>query len=209
MPPPLPYPYEALAPTIDELTMRIHHDKHHATYVANLNAAFEGTQWADRPVEQLLADLDPLPEDTRTSVRNNAGGHGNHSLFSDVMVTDGGGEPAGTLGDAIEAAVRSSPRRPTRLASSGRCTLRLGARRRALPGRDRSGLVVFAYETGLVLPHADNSVPGEPGSHSPSLRWHVRHAPRSHPLDDRSGRSEDADFSEPRRDHSIPRGPAQ
>jgi hypothetical protein len=83
--PPLPYAYDALAPTIDELTMRIHHDKHHGSYVAELNAALEGTEWADWPVEQLLPDLAGLPEDERTAVRNNAGGRANHSLFWQVI----------------------------------------------------------------------------------------------------------------------------
>jgi Fe-Mn family superoxide dismutase len=105
--PPLPYRYDALAPTIDELTMRIHHDKHHARYVADLNAAIEGTEWADSPVEQLLADLDLIPEARRTAVRNNGGGHANHSLFWETMAPDGGGDPAGALGDAIETTFRS------------------------------------------------------------------------------------------------------
>src|SRR3954464_15331460 len=78
--PPLPYPYGALEPTIDELTMRIHHDKHHGAYVAGLNAALEGTALADRPVQDVLADLDALPEDKRTAVRNHGGGQLNHSL---------------------------------------------------------------------------------------------------------------------------------
>jgi Fe-Mn family superoxide dismutase len=105
--PPLPYPYDALAPTIDELTMRIHHDKHHGTYVANLNAALDGTEWADRQLEQLLADVDLLPEDMRTAVRNNGGGHANHTLFWEVMAPDGGANPAGPLADAIEATFES------------------------------------------------------------------------------------------------------
>ena len=95
--PPLPYPYGALEPTIDELTMRIHHDKHHGGYVAGLNAALEGTAWADRPVEELLGDLDALPEDTRTLVRNNGGGHLNHSLFWESMAPVDHGLPADPL----------------------------------------------------------------------------------------------------------------
>jgi Fe-Mn family superoxide dismutase len=105
--PPLPYPYDALAPTIDELTMRIHHDKHHGTYVANLNAALAGTQWADRRVEELLADLHALPQAIRLAVRNNGGGHANHTVFWEVMAPDGGGQPTGALGEAIEATFRS------------------------------------------------------------------------------------------------------
>ncbi len=99
--PPLPYDYGALEPTIDEQTMRLHHDKHHQAYVDNANAALEGTDWADKSVEQVLANLDAIPEDKRTAVRNNAGGHANHSLFWDIMSPDGGGEPGGSLADAI------------------------------------------------------------------------------------------------------------
>ena len=100
--PPLPYDYGALEPTIDEQTMRLHHDKHHQAYVDNANASLEGTEWADRPVEQVLVELDLLPEDKRTAVRNNAGGHANHSLFWEIMSPDGGGEPSGSLKDAID-----------------------------------------------------------------------------------------------------------
>jgi Fe-Mn family superoxide dismutase len=99
--PPLPYDYDALEPSIDELTMRVHHDKHHATYVANLNAAIEGTEWADRPLVQVLDNVDLLPESARTAVRNNGGGHANHSLFWEIMSPEGGGEPEGELAAAI------------------------------------------------------------------------------------------------------------
>jgi len=99
--PPLPYDYGALEPTIDEQTMRLHHDKHHQAYVDNANTALEGTDWADKSVEQVLSNLDLIPEDKRTAVRNNAGGHANHSLFWEIMSPDGGGEPSGSLGDAI------------------------------------------------------------------------------------------------------------
>jgi superoxide dismutase, Fe-Mn family len=99
--PPLRYDYDALEPSIDELTMRVHHDKHHATYVANLNAAIEGTEWADRPLVQVLDNLDLLPESARTAVRNNGGGHANHSLFWEIMSPEGGGEPEGELAAAI------------------------------------------------------------------------------------------------------------
>jgi Fe-Mn family superoxide dismutase len=102
--PPLPYDYGALEPTIDEQTMRLHHDKHHQAYVDNANAALEGTEWADRPVEQVLANLDLLSEEKRTAVRNNAGGHANHSLFWTIMSPDGGGGPSGSLAEAIEGA---------------------------------------------------------------------------------------------------------
>ena len=101
--PPLPYDYAALEPHIDEQTMRVHHDKHHQAYVDNANKALEGTEWADRPLEQVLDNLDLLPEDKRTAVRNNAGGHANHSLFWEIMSPDGGGEPSGSLAAAIES----------------------------------------------------------------------------------------------------------
>jgi superoxide dismutase, Fe-Mn family len=101
--PPLPYEYNALEPHIDEATMRVHHDKHHQAYVDNANAALAGTEWADRPVEEMIRNLDALPEDKRTPVRNNAGGHANHSLFWEIMSPSGGGEPTGSLADAIES----------------------------------------------------------------------------------------------------------
>ena len=102
--PPLPYDYGALEPTIDEQTMRLHHDKHHQAYVDNANAALAGTQWADRPVEQVLVEIDLLPEEKRAAVRNNAGGHANHSLFWEIMSPDGGGAPSGSLAKAIDDA---------------------------------------------------------------------------------------------------------
>jgi Fe-Mn family superoxide dismutase len=101
--PPLPYGYTALEPHIDEQTMRLHHDKHHQTYVDKANAALEGTDWADKPVEEVLQNLDELPEDKRTAVRNNAGGHANHTLFWEIMGPEGGGEPEGALADAIDS----------------------------------------------------------------------------------------------------------
>jgi Fe-Mn family superoxide dismutase len=99
--PPLPYDYGALEPHIDEQTMRLHHDKHHQAYVDNANAALEGTPLADKPVEHVLTNLEVLPEDKQAAVRNNAGGHANHSLFWEIMGPDGGGEPSGSLADAI------------------------------------------------------------------------------------------------------------
>jgi len=100
--PPLPYDYAALEPTIDEATMRLHHDKHHQAYVDNANAALEGTDLEGRPVEQVLTELDLLPEDKQTAVRNNAGGHANHTLFWEIMGPNGGGEPSGSLAQAID-----------------------------------------------------------------------------------------------------------
>jgi Fe-Mn family superoxide dismutase len=99
--PDLPYDFSALEPHIDARTMEIHHDKHHAAYVTNLNAALEGTEWMDRPIESILANLEILPEDKRTAVRNNGGGHANHTFFWEIMSQDGGGEPSGALADAI------------------------------------------------------------------------------------------------------------
>src|SRR5438105_629226 len=99
--PPLPYDYNALEPTIDEQTMRIHHDKHHQAYVDNVNKALEGTEWADRPIDQVLGMLDALPDDKQAAVRNNGGGHANHTLFWQIMKPGGGGAPSGALADAI------------------------------------------------------------------------------------------------------------
>ena len=100
--PDLPYAYDALEPHIDEATMKVHHDKHHQAYVDKANAALEGTEWADRDVEDVLKALDSLPADKQGPVRNNAGGHYNHSLFWEMMSPDGGGEPEGDLAAAID-----------------------------------------------------------------------------------------------------------
>jgi Fe-Mn family superoxide dismutase len=99
--PPLPYAHDALEPTIDAKTMEIHHGKHHQAYVDNLNKALEGTPWADKPVEEVIQNLDAIPEDKRAAVRNNGGGHANHSLFWQIMVPKGGGDPSGNLEAAI------------------------------------------------------------------------------------------------------------
>jgi superoxide dismutase, Fe-Mn family len=100
--PQLPYEYTALEPHIDEQTMRLHHDKHHQAYVDNANKALAGTEWEDSSVESALAELDAMPEEIRTTVRNNAGGHANHTLFWEIMSPDGGGEPEGDLKAAID-----------------------------------------------------------------------------------------------------------
>jgi Fe-Mn family superoxide dismutase len=105
--PPLPYDYAALEPHIDEATMRVHHDKHHQAYVDKANAALEGTEWADKPAEEVVANLGQLPDDIRGPVRNNGGGHLNHSLFWESMSPDGGGAPDGDLAAAIESAFGS------------------------------------------------------------------------------------------------------
>lgn len=106
--PPLPYDYAALEPHVDEQTMRIHHDKHHAAYVNNLNAALEGhADLLALPVEQLIADLSKVPEAKRTAVRNNAGGHFNHTLFWELMAPGGATAPSGDLAAAIDTAFGS------------------------------------------------------------------------------------------------------
>jgi superoxide dismutase, Fe-Mn family len=104
--PPLPYDYNALEPTIDEETMHLHHDKHHQAYVNAANGLLEGTEWADKPVEEVLKNLGSLG-DKQAGVRNQAGGHYNHSLFWEWMSPDGGGSPDGDLAAAIESAFGS------------------------------------------------------------------------------------------------------
>ncbi len=105
--PSLPYDYDALEPHIDEETMHLHHDKHHQTYVDKVNAALEGTDFENQSIEEVIKNLDDVPEDKRTAVRNNGGGHLNHSLFWEWMSPDGGGEPEGDLMEAIESAFGS------------------------------------------------------------------------------------------------------
>ena len=106
--PQLPYPPDALEPHIDAQTMEIHHDRHHATYVNNLNAALEKhPDLQNKSIEDLIRDLNQVPEDIRTAVRNNGGGHYNHSLFWESMSPNGGGEPDGALADAISSAFGS------------------------------------------------------------------------------------------------------
>ena len=100
--PDLPYAHDALEPTIDARTMEIHHSKHHQAYVDNANKALAGTEWENSSVESVLAALAAMPDDIRTAVRNNAGGHANHSLFWELMSPDGGGEPEGELKAAID-----------------------------------------------------------------------------------------------------------
>jgi superoxide dismutase, Fe-Mn family len=105
--PDLSYAFDALEPHIDAKTMEIHHDKHHQAYVDNANKALEDTEWADKSVEEVLLNLDSLPEDKRGPVRNNAGGHANHTLFWEIMGPNGGGEPSGGLADSIASAFGS------------------------------------------------------------------------------------------------------
>ena len=117
--PDLPYAYDALEPHIDEATMRVHHDKHHQAYVDKANAALEGTEWADLDVREVLTKLGDLPEDKRGPVRNNAGGHYNHSLFWTSMKPEGGGEPSGALGEAITSTFGSYDEFKTKLKDAG------------------------------------------------------------------------------------------
>jgi Fe-Mn family superoxide dismutase len=106
--PPLPYAFEALEPHIDAMTMQIHHDKHHAAYTTNLNKALEGhPHLAGKSIEALLGDLDAVPENVRTAVRNNGGGCANHNLFWTIMTPNGGGQPTGELAKAINDAFGS------------------------------------------------------------------------------------------------------
>ena len=99
--PPLPYANNALEPSIDARTMEIHHDKHHNTYVTNLNAALAGTEWESKSIEEILRNISQVPADKKTAVQNNGGGHHNHTLFWNIMGPNGGGEPTGALADAI------------------------------------------------------------------------------------------------------------
>ena len=105
--PPLPYDYDDLESTIDVETMKLHHDKHHQAYVDNANKALDGTDLADASVEEVLRNLDQLPEDKRMAVRNNAGGHANHSFFWEIMGPQAGGSPTGELASALDSAFGS------------------------------------------------------------------------------------------------------
>lgn len=105
--PALPYAFDALEPHIDARTMEIHHGKHHNGYTTKLNAALEGTDWANKPIEEILANLSSLPEGKQTAVRNNGGGFANHSLFWQILSPNGGGTPEGELADAINGAFGS------------------------------------------------------------------------------------------------------
>ena len=105
--PDLPYAYDALEPTIDKATMEFHHDKHHQAYVDKVNGALEGTEWADKPIEEVVKNLSDIPEAKRTAVRNHGGGHYNHTLFWEAMGPGKGGAPSGDLAAAIDDAFGS------------------------------------------------------------------------------------------------------
>ena len=118
--PPLPYDYNALEPHIDEQTMRIHHDKHHAAYVNNLNAALEKhPELADKSVEDLVKGINTVPEDIRAAVRNNGGGHINHTMFWEIMGPGKGGEPTGRIGDAIKSSFGDFEKFKTQMNDAG------------------------------------------------------------------------------------------
>lgn len=118
--PPLPYAYEALEPTIDSETMHLHHDKHHAAYVNNLNAAVvKHPELADKSAKDLIRDLKSVPEDIRTAVRNNGGGHVNHTMFWQIMGPNGGGEPTGAIASAINDAFGSFENLKTQFSDAG------------------------------------------------------------------------------------------
>jgi Superoxide dismutase len=145
--PPLPYDYDALEPTIDARTMQIHHGKHHQAYVDNLNKAVAGTEWEDRPLQQLLALLDEVPEDKRAAVRNNGGGHANHSLFWTIMKPGGGGDPSGELEAAINDTFGSVDELKTAINDGG--VKRFG-----------SGWTWLVWDgTGLASTHANQDSP--------------------------------------------------
>ena len=105
--PPLPYDYNALEPYIDTQTMQLHHDKHHAAYVNNLNNAVNNTDLASKNVDDILRNINDVPQNVRTAIQNNAGGHSNHSMFWAIMKPNGGGEPTGALANAIQQAFGS------------------------------------------------------------------------------------------------------
>jgi superoxide dismutase, Fe-Mn family len=147
--PDLPYAFDALEPHIDARTMEIHHDRHHATYVTNVNAALEGTDLADLPIEELLQSLDRVPDDKRNAVRNNGGGHYNHTLFWESMSGSGGGEPGGDLSGAIDSAFGSFSDFQGKLKAAGLGQFGSGW---AWVVRDGSGLAVMS------TPNQDNPI---------------------------------------------------
>ncbi|GAB5443683.1 MAG: superoxide dismutase SodA [Fuerstiella sp.] len=117
--PDLPYAYDALEPHFDSKTMEIHHTKHHQAYINKVNDALEGTEWADKCINEVMRQLNSLPENIRGAVRNNGGGHSNHSLFWTVLSPDGGGAPSGELADAINAACGSFDSFKEKFANAG------------------------------------------------------------------------------------------
>ena len=153
--PPLPYDYNALEPHIDDETMHLHHDKHHQAYVTNANKALEGTEWADRSVEDVLTNLSSLPGDKQAAVRNNAGGHYNHSLFWKMMSPDGGGEATGAIGEAITSTFGSFDSFKEELKNAGIARFGSGW---AWLVKDSSGLAVVSTPN-QDTPLSDGSAP--------------------------------------------------
>jgi Fe-Mn family superoxide dismutase len=147
--PDLPYPFDALEPHIDARTMELHHDKHHQTYVTNVNNALEGSDLADLPIAELLVNLDRVPEEKRNAVRNNGGGHYNHSLFWESMSPSGGGEPGGELAGAIDSAFGSFSDFKDKLKAAGLGQFGSGW---AWLVRDGSGLAI------VPTPNQDNPI---------------------------------------------------
>jgi superoxide dismutase, Fe-Mn family len=154
--PDLPYDYAALEPTIDEATMHLHHDKHHQAYVDNANAALAGTEFADAAVEDVLRNLDKLPDDKRGPVRNNAGGHANHSLFWTIMSPTGGGEPSGALADAIGSTFGSVDELKAKVNDAG--VKRFGSGWTWLV-KDRSGALSVVSTANQDSPLSDGQTP--------------------------------------------------
>jgi Fe-Mn family superoxide dismutase len=147
--PPLPYPYEALEPTIDTQTMHLHHEKHHAAYVNNLNAALEKhPELASKTPEQLIVNINAIPEDIRAAVRNNGGGHVNHSMFWNIMQPNGGGNPDGAVAKAIQETFGGFADFQTKFNDAG--TKQFGSGWAWL-ARDKSGKLVV-----LSTPNQDN-----------------------------------------------------
>jgi len=154
--PPLSYPYEALEPAIDEATMRIHHDKHHAAYVSNLNKALEGGEYASWTVEALLKGLSALPESIRTAVRNHGGGHYNHSLFWSIIGPASGGKPTGALAAAIEAELGGYESFKTELSKAAMGRFGSGW---AWLVRDKAGKLAIVSSANQDSPLSDGTTP--------------------------------------------------
>ncbi|GCF08467.1 superoxide dismutase [Dictyobacter arantiisoli] len=155
--PPLPYGYDALEPYIDAQTMQIHHDKHHGTYVTNLNKALaDDLGLTERSLEQLLMNLEEIPEAIRTAVRNNGGGHANHSLFWRILKPAGGGEPTGELGHQIEHTFGSFDEFKQRFTEAA--TKRFGSGWAWLAS-DRNGNILITSTANQDSPYMDSLYP--------------------------------------------------
>jgi len=159
--PALPYAADALSPHIDAKTMEIHHGKHHAAYVSKANDALAGTDWSDLPVEQVIAQLDKLPADKQGPIRNNAGGHANHSLFWTILGSGKGGEPTGELGEAIASAFGSFDAFKEQFANAG--ATRFGSGWAWLVVKDgKLGVCSTANQDSPLMPAAFGGGQGTP-----------------------------------------------